>query len=324
MNGRKRVIVVGSVNVDLVVRAPQLPTPGETVLGGEFAVFGGGKGANQAVAAARAARDSVTFVAAVGDDAHGRDSLARFRDDGLVGDHISVDAERPTGVALIMVNAAGENMISVASGANLALTPECVDAVSDEVFATASVLLVSCESPLETVIRALERAKRHGLTTIVNPAPADPRLVDPAILRWIDVLTPNEVELAVLTAATGDGAAAGHADPVVMARQLCELGCGSVVVTLGKRGCMIVSAPSAATATATAIEARRVEPVDTTAAGDAFNGALAVALAEGRELEDACRWANAAAALSVARSGAQPSLANREAIDRFLIDGEGS
>ncbi|MEZ6070257.1 MAG: PfkB family carbohydrate kinase [Pirellulales bacterium] len=226
---------------------------------------------------------------------------------------MAIDTTEPTGVALIMVDAAGENMICVASGANLALSPERIDAVVDDVFTTAGVLLASCEVPPETVIRAVERGRRHGLTTILNPAPAERRLATPEVLGSVDVLTPNEIELAQLLGDVHDTTAGGDDERLVArARRLCDLGCGAVVVTRGRRGCTIVNADGV-----THVPAPAVEAIDTTAAGDAFNGALAVAIAESRPLEDACRWACAAAALSVTTHGAQPSLARRAAIDRF-------
>ncbi len=187
-------IVLGSVNTDLVVRVQHLPRPGETVLGGEFFTAGGGKGANQAVAAARASTRPVTFIAAVGRDPHGEQALASFRREGLPTDFIKL-SPRPTGVALIMVDERGENMISVASGANLDLLPADVDAVLDEVFRGARVFLACLESPLETVARGLARAKTAGLLTMLNPAPLTSDSDVRGLLPLVDVLTPNEGEL---------------------------------------------------------------------------------------------------------------------------------
>ena len=301
------ILVLGSVNMDLVVRGPRLPAPGETVLDGQFYQAHGGKGANQAVAAARAATMPVLLMAAVGDDPFGRQSLNQFHREGLDCRFVKTVPGEATGVALILVDARGENLISVASGANLHLAPGDVDAVPDEVFRTAKVFLTCLESPLETVARGLARARQAGLTTILNPAPAHQDLVSSGILRLVDVVTPNEGEAAVLTGIE----AADPAGAEAAARRLHALGCRSCVVTLGPRGCLGVSQE------AVAIPGHRVEAVDATAAGDAFNGALAVAVAEDRTLLEAARWASRAAAIAVTRPGAQPSLATRAEIDAF-------
>lgn len=302
------VIVLGSVNTDFVVRGSRLPRPGETVLGGTFFESPGGKGANQAVAAARAATRAVTFLAAVGSDRLGRESLARLRQErNLLVDYVRVAEEAVSGVALILLDQQGENLISVAPGANLQLRPEDIDRLPDEVFASARVLLASLESPVDTVLRALERAKRHGLITILNPAPALPEIMDSKPLELVDVITPNEHELAALTALP----ATNRGEVLAAARVLQAMGAKAVAVTRGPLGSVVIEAQP------TWVDAAVVAALDTTAAGDAFNGALAVRLAEGATLVDASRWANCAAALSVMRLGAQPSLATREEIDRF-------
>jgi ribokinase len=297
------IIVLGSVNTDLVIRSPRIPAPGETVLGGEYFQASGGKGANQAVAAARAARDPVTFIAAVGDDEFGRAARDNFSRENLVSQYITTVPNQPSGVALIFVDEQGENAISVASGANLHLTPQHVDALPENLFAAAGVFLCCLESPVETVVRGLQRARAAGLVTILNPAPALPEIATPEILALVDVLTPNAGEAALLS---------GRDDVEEAAQQLRNLGCGCVITTLGPDGCQITGE------TNVRIPGRKVTAVDTTAAGDAFNGALAVAVSEGLALEQAAHWATAAAALAVTRSGAQPSLANRDAIEAAL------
>lgn len=302
------IIVLGSVNTDLVIRAPRIPRPGETVLGGEFFQAAGGKGANQAVAAARAARDPVTFIAAVGDDEFGRQALAAFEKENLATGNIKVVAGEPSGVALIFVDAQGENSICVASGANTTLEPTDVDNVPEDVFAAARVFLACLESPPATVIHGLRHAKAANLQTILNPAPAEPAICDPDVLSLVDVLTPNLGEACALAGVPPDAPDAA----LNSARKLQQMGCHAVVVTLGSGGCLVVDENDVYE-----IPSRQVEAVDTTAAGDAFNGALAVALSEGRPLTEAVRWATAAAAIAVTRYGAQPSLARRAEIDEL-------
>jgi ribokinase len=311
------VIVLGSINTDLVIRGPRLPRPGQTVLGGRFFQAAGGKGANQAVAAARAGTAAVLFIAAVGDDALGRQALDGLAAENLDTRFVRVVPDQPSGVALILVDEQGENQISVASGANGRLCPADVDAVPDELFRAARVFLCCLESPLETVAHGLRRAKAAGLTTILNPAPADPAICRPDIMRLVDILTPNEGEAAALAADAGgasrpqllDPSNQQHAAALASARALQSLGCPTVIVTLGAEGCLIVGQD------VTHVPGRAVQAIDATAAGDAFNGALAVALAEGRPLPDAARWANRAAAIAVTRAGAQPSLPTREEIE---------
>ncbi|MBS0262164.1 MAG: ribokinase [Planctomycetes bacterium] len=307
------VIVLGSINTDLVVRSERLPQPGETVIGGEFYQAAGGKGANQAVAAARAAKTPVTFIGAVGDDTNGRESLARLRSENLNCDYLKVVAGEASGVALILVDAQGQNLISVASGANARLTPQDIEAIPENVFQSARVFLACLETPLDTIACGLRRARRTGLLTILNPAPASREILSAGLLPWVDILTPNAGEAAGLAGIEVDHREAEEA-PLALraARALQAQGCGEVIVTLGARGCLVVGQETQA------VSGRTVRAVDATAAGDAFCGALAVALAEGRALLDAVAWANAAAALSVTRRGAQPSLAARSEIDRFV------
>lgn len=308
-----KTIVLGSVNVDLVIRGERLPAPGETVLGGDYFQAAGGKGANQAVAAARAARGGVKFVAAVGDDSFGSDALAGFVREGIDTDEVCRVHGHATGIALILVDSQGQNMISVASGANSALSCADVDAISDDAFATASVFLASLETPIATVRRGLERARQHGLITILNPAPANREILCDGFLELVDILTPNETELEILTARSSASKTDQHASPFEQqALELRALGCRTVIATLGANGCLVVGS------TIVRVQAFPVTAVDATAAGDAFNGALAARLAEGADLSLAVRFASAAAALSVTRPGAQPSLPIRTEIDQLL------
>ncbi len=230
------IIVLGSINMDLVVRVPRMPRAGETVLGGEFFTTLGGKGANQAVAAARAARAPVSFLAAVGDDPYGQQARATLtRETHLSLDLVKTVTGCATGVALITVDAAGENMISVASGANHALSPADVDAVPEEVWRGAGVFLACLESPLATVARGLARAKEFGLLTILNPAPAPDTPLPAEMLRLIDVLTPNEIEATALLRGRG-----ASTSPTDIARQLQSRGVRQVIVTRGSEGCLVV------------------------------------------------------------------------------------
>jgi ribokinase len=303
-------IVLGSVNADLVIRGPKLPRPGETVLGGEFFQAAGGKGANQAVAAARAGRETVVFLAAVGDDSFGRQSLAGLAAEGIECRWIRTVRGTATGVALILVDSQGENLISVASGANLELTLDWVGGVPDEVFAAAKVFLASLESPVGAVERGLARARKGGARTILNPAPALPPSEAEPLWRLADVLTPNEHEASMLAGVPVDSMESA----VAAARQLQTRGAGDVIVTLGARGCVIVER----NVPPVVVSPLPVQAVDATAAGDAFSGALAVALSEGKTLADAARFATVAAGIAVTRAGAQPSLARREEIDVAL------
>jgi ribokinase len=289
------VVVVGSINVDLIVRSERLPGPGETVVGGEFVEAGGGKGANQAVAAHRLGAD-VRFIGRVGRDGHGDLALSNFKAEGLPITWISVDRSCATGVALILVDQRGENMISVASGANLTLTPDDVRA-AEAAFDDARVLLVQLEVPVETVRTALEIGRAHGLTTILNPAPARP--VPEALLRLVDWATPNAGEAAAMTGLkVTDSPSAARAADALRAR-----GPSRVVVTLGAKGAVVVTSEGVSNVAPFSIRA-----VDSTAAGDAFSAGLAVGLARGLDSGAALRYASAAGALTTTRPGAQPSL----------------
>jgi ribokinase len=300
-----KIVVVGSSNTDMIIKVDRLPGPGETVLGGTFSTAAGGKGANQAVAAARAGAD-VTFIARVGDDLFGEQAVEGFVGDGIDVGHVTRDPGAPSGVALIFVDNRGENSIAVASGANANLTPADIASASD-VIASCDVLVMQLETPLETVAAAAAVAAENGVRVILNPAPARPLGDD--ILRNVSVLTPNESETELLTGVSVDGEeAAASAGGLLSTR-----GVDTVLITLGARGAFVLGSGKG-----TLVPGFEVEAVDTTAAGDVFNGALAVALAEGRPLTEAVTFANAAAALSVTRLGAQPSAPTRDQIDDFL------
>ncbi len=306
---KPRITVVGSSNTDMIIRLSRLPRPGETVLGGAFAMAAGGKGANQAVAAARAG-GAVAFVARVGRDDFGARGLAGWKADRIGTDHVARDPDKPSGTALIFVAADGENSIAVASGANAALSPADVRR-AEPALASSRAVLLSLEIPLNTVLAAAALAGRHGVPVILNPAPARP--LPSALLKAVSILTPNQSEAELLTGIRVDGdAAAARAAEALLEKGVRR----AVVVTLGRRGAYV-----AGDGLRRRVPGFRVRAVDTTAAGDVFNGALAVALAEGRPLAEAVRFANAAAALSVTRPGAQPSAPRREPIERLVRTG---
>jgi len=301
----KYVLVVGSSNTDMIIRVPHIPKPGETILGGAFSMAAGGKGANQAVAAARAG-GRVRFIARVGDDLFGRQALDGFAHDGIDVRSVLATSGAASGIALITVDERGENSISVASGANALLSVADVEAAGDA-FAAADIVLLQLESPLETVEAAARAAKGRGIPVILNPAPA--RDLDDGLLRGVSVLTPNEHEAAMLAGMEVES----EQDMREAAARIRARGPRTVVITLGDRGVYASSEGFEGL-----VPAFKVVPVDTTAAGDVFNGALAVALAEKRPLPDALRFAQAAAAISVTRPGAQPSAPTRAEIDSFL------
>ena len=306
-----RIIVLGSVNADLVVQSPKLPSAGETVLGGEFYQAGGGKGANQAVAAARLSSEPVGFIAAVGNDAFGREAIKSFKKENLITSQVRMLDGQPTGVALIMVDSGGQNQISVASGANSRLTPETVEAIDESFLADASVFVACLESPLETVVAGLRRAKAAGLTTILNPAPACDEVASQEILELVDVLTPNESEATLIS---GWDAMDDLEDVCIWCEQLEQRGSRRLIITRGEKGCILKDESADPCLSA----AYQVEAIDATAAGDCFNGAVAVALAEGKSLLAATHFAQAASALSVTKRGAIPSLPSRAEVDEFL------
>jgi ribokinase len=303
--GPSAIVVVGSLNADLVVRVDRFPAAAETVTGRDLRVFPGGKGANQAVAAARLG-GRVRMIGRVGRDDHGRllrDSLASAGVDvaGLID-----DPDEPTGTAIITLDAAGQNQIVVVPGANGRLGVEDVDRAA-AAFAGSTVVLLQLEVSLAVVEAAARRGRAAGASVILDPAPA--RLDALPLLCLADVVTPNETELRTLT--PGMPAAADGDEPA-RARQLLARGAGRVIAKLGARGALEVTAEGER-----AIPPIRVTPVDTTAAGDVWNGAYAVALAEGRGRDEAAAFATAAAALSVTRPGAQPSMPSRDEVLSF-------
>jgi ribokinase len=299
------ILVIGSANVDYTVALGRLPQPGETVTGGTLLVNHGGKGANQAVAARRLGAE-VRLIACLGDDAAGRDIRAALEAEGIGVDGLVATREAATGTALIVVDAEGRNQIAVAPGANHRLDVDAVAARAAD-FEWADVVVCQLETPLPTVRRALEAARARRVTTILNPAPVPDAAID--LFDLVDYVTPNAGEAARLSGIP----VSDHASAAEAARALRGRGAGAVVVTLGDDGALWLAGGG----DAVHVPGVAVDVVDTTAAGDTFNAALGVGLAEGMPVTAALRFANAAAALACTRRGAQPSLPRRDEVTRF-------
>ncbi len=298
------IVVTGSLNMDFVVQVTRHPRPGETVLGRDFQTIPGGKGANQACAAARlAAPETVAMIGAVGRDSFGVALIKSLEDAGADTRWIQT-LDGATGVALITVADKAENSIVVASGANFALAPDGVRQ-SSAAFTNSKFALFQLETPLDTVVEAMRLAREAGARIILDPAPAQE--LPGELLSLVDILTPNETEASALLAVDK------IEDPIRAAQDLRGLGVAAVLIKLGDRGCFYSDGSTSLSAPPFPIEA-----VDTTAAGDCFNGALAVALAEGSSMDQALRFANATAALCCTRFGAQSSLPAREDVEQLL------
>ena len=310
-----KLLVVGSINMDLVFQTKQLPGPGETVIGSSFCQINGGKGANQAVAAARGSNVPVKLLAAVGGDAYATSIMESFKlESRLDIELIQQIADAPTGVAVIMVDDDGENMICVAAGANERLSVELVRDMPNQLFQQASVVLLSAEIPLSTIREVIVRTVEFGGLVILNPAPALHELRNDVLLADVDILTPNEHEARMLTGieVTGFGSA------VEAGRCLQELGVTTVIVTLGPQGVVVVPCiDSIENVAPWAVSPPKVQVADTTAAGDCFNGILAAELALGKSLSKAVEFAVMGASVSVTRAGAQSSLPTVEELESF-------
>ncbi|MFY0628501.1 MAG: ribokinase [Reichenbachiella sp.] len=294
----KKIIVIGSSNTDMVIHSNELPSPGETVLGGQFIMNPGGKGANQAVAASKLGGE-VVFVAKVGNDVFGQEAIKGFEGHGIDTNFVFSDENSPSGVALIMVNDEGENCISVALGANGALQPSDIDNAR-EIIANSSHTLIQLEIPIEVVFYTVKMASQASSKIVLNPAPAQ-HLTDD-LLSYVDIITPNETEAELLTGIkVTDVNSARKA-----ARMLREKEVGIVIITMGSQGAYVLSDEED-----NLVGCPKVNAIDTTAAGDTFNGALVVGLSEGMNLLDAIAFANQAASLSVTKRGAQASIPNR-------------
>ena len=304
-----KLVVLGSINADHILNINHFPQPGETVIGKQYTVAFGGKGANQAVAAGRSGAD-ISFIACVGDDDIGERVRKQLASDHIDTHPIEAIKDTTTGVALIFVNAEGENVIGIDAGANKAVTPEYLDRYKQQVIG-ASALLMQLESQLETVIAASKIAKDNGTQVILNPAPAC-ELPDELLAR-VDIITPNETEAEKLTGIKVDS----NEDAARAANALHDKGITTVIITLGSKGVWLSQ-----NGEGKLVAGFRVKAVDTIAAGDTFNGALVTALLEGKPMDSAVRFAHAAAAIAVTRPGAQPSVPWRKEIDDFLAQQE--
>ena len=297
-----KIIVIGSANTDMVVKSKELPLPGETILGGTFFMNAGGKGANQAVAAARLG-GNVTFVAKVGNDIFGKQTIAGLKDESINTNYVFVDEEAPSGTALIMVNEEGENCIVVAPGANARLLPQDIGQV--EVMADAAIILMQLEIPMETIEAVAKIAKANQQKLIINPAPAQP--LSNELLEGLFLVTPNETEASLLTGIkVEDVATASQAAKIFLGR-----GVENVIITLGRQGAYFQNSSMEFK-----VEAPVVKAMDTTAAGDTFSGALTVAITENMDWKEAIEFAVNAASISVTRMGAQASVPYRREINR--------
>jgi ribokinase len=302
---KPKIVVIGSANTDMIVRTVRLPKHGETVLGDNFIQARGGKGANQAVAAARLGAD-VTFVARLGRDHFGQDAIIAYEKEGINTKYIVWDEEASTGVALIVIDNEGEDIICVAPGANGKLSPEDVSK-AEEAIKSANCVLLQLEIPLKTVEFAIKLASKYHVRVVLNPAPM--AKLSEELLEMVDVLTPNETEAALLT-----GNYASHPrDLAFLVKR--KFNIKNVIVTMGKEGAAISSEQSPG---AIQVPSYPVEAVDATGAGDAFNGGLVVALAQGKNLGDAVGYANAVGALATISEGAQSSLPTAPEVDAFL------
>ncbi|HEX2963735.1 MAG TPA: ribokinase [Ignavibacteriales bacterium] len=300
------VLVVGSANMDMVVVCEDFPKPGETILGRQFGMFAGGKGANQAVCSAKLGGKTF-FVGKMGNDMF-RDKLSQnMQTDGVRLEYLLIDKTEPTGIALITVNGYGQNEIVVVSGSNMKLSPEDIKQ-NEEAFSQSGVVITQLEIPLETVVETARIAKKHGSMFILNPAPA--RRLPDELLKMVDYITPNEIELGMLS-----GIPVIDSDSAALAsRRLIDMGVKNVIVTLGSKGALLVNSQKSEL-----FSAREVDVVDSTAAGDAFNGALAFALSEGRTVDKAIQFANIVASYSVTKLGAQTSMPTMDEIKAVKV-----
>ncbi|MHC4167038.1 MAG: ribokinase [Planctomycetota bacterium] len=300
-----KIAVVGSSNMDLVVKSNRIPAVGETILGGDFIMVPGGKGANQAVAAAKLGAE-VYFVAKLGNDVFAEQSLNNFRKETVNTKYVIQTGEAPSGVALILVDEGGNNLIVVAPGANQTLLPADIENAESDI-ASCGAVVAQLEVPLETIERAAKMANDLKVPFVLDPAPA--RELSPELLGMVDVLTPNETEAQILTGIEVTGEESARA----ASKNLLERDVKAVILTLGDKGFLLADSEQAQY-----ISAHKIDAVDSTAAGDAFTGSLAVGIAQNKSLSDAALFANYVAALSVTKMGAQSSMPTLQEVESFM------
>jgi ribokinase len=300
-----KLVVLGSVNADHVLQVASFPRPGETLLGHSYAVIPGGKGANQAVAAARLGADTA-FIACVGDDSFGRNMITEFNRDGINTDAVMIEQDKPTGIAMIQVAATGENSICISAEANACLTPDRI-APHYDLIKQADTLLMQLETPIATIVQAAKIAQQSGTRVVLNPAPAQP--LSDELLALVDLITPNETEAELLTGIK----VVDMASAQVAADVLHNKGIAQVMITLGSQGVWISE-----DGVGKQVKGFRVDAIDTTAAGDTFNGGLLAGLQAGLVLDEAIRFAHGAAAISVTRAGAQTSIPVQAEVEAFI------
>ncbi|MGB9595429.1 MAG: ribokinase [Candidatus Poribacteria bacterium] len=302
---RPKITVIGSSNTDLIATVPRLPSPGETVMGIDFIVAPGGKGANQAVAIARIGGD-VTFIAKIGIDDNGKRSLENFKKDGINTDFVFQTDEAPSGVALIFVDKNGENMLVPVPGANGKLTLDDIEKARTAIENT-DIIVLQLEVPLETVEYAIKIAYKVNVPIVLNPAPG--RKLDSDLIKMVTYITPNETEAEILTdiKVTDDNTAKETGE------RLLQLGAKTAIITLGKRGAMVVNKDGNQL-----VPAFQVDAIDATAAGDAFTGGFAFAIATGKDIISSVKFGNAVAGLTVTKMGAQPSMPKKDELEEFL------
>ena len=303
MDTKKRIVVIGSSNTDMVIKSDRLPKPGETILGGSFMMNHGGKGANQAVAAARLG-GNVTFVCKIGDDIFGNNALEMFRKEKIDTTHVGIVPETPSGIALINVDKQAENCIVVASGANNTLSNEDIRQ-AEPAIKEASIVIMQLESPIEAISYAAQTAKKYGTTVLLNPAPAPNQALPDELLANVDILTPNVTEAEIITGMRiADDDSAKEAIRAISAK-----GIKIVIITMGSKGALAYENNEFIH-----VPAYKVKAIDTTAAGDTFCGGLCVALSEGKSLKEAILFSSKASSISVTRMGAQCSIPFRSEI----------
>lgn len=305
-----KIVVIGSTNTDMVIKADHLPKPGETILGGRFFMNPGGKGANQAVAAARLG-SSVTFISKIGNDIFGRQAIQLFEEEGIDTSHIFSDPNNPSGVALITIDNHAENCIVVASGANASLHPKDI-MKAKQAIEDAGFVLMQLEIPIDTVEFVTDMANLGKMRIILNPAPAPAKALSDNLMKNLYIITPNRVEAEMLTGIKVDDIDSAK----LAAKAIQDKGVEIVIITLGEQGALVLDKN-----VFIEIPAEKVTPVDTTAAGDVFNAALTVALSEGRYIVDAVKYANKAASIAVTRLGAQSSAPYKSEVSS-LVDVE--